>query len=49
LTTQASTTSGVSVDQQMGLLVTLQNAYAANAKVVSIAQQMWQTQESMIS
>ncbi|GBR75015.1 flagellar hook-associated protein FlgK [Acidiphilium acidophilum] len=49
LTTQASTTSGVSVDQQMGLLVTLQNAYAANAKVVSIAQQMWQTEEAMIS
>lgn len=49
LTTQASATGGVSIDQQMGLLVTLQNAYAANAKIVSIAQQMWQTTESMIS
>lgn len=49
LTGQASATSGVSIDQQMGLLVTLQNSYAANAKVVSIAQQMWQAQEAMIS
>ncbi|OYV58011.1 MAG: hypothetical protein B7X01_04170 [Acidiphilium sp. 21-62-4] len=49
LTNQASSTSGVSIDQQMGLLVTLQNAYAANAKVVNIAQQMWAAQEAMIS
>ncbi|MDD2877269.1 MAG: flagellar hook-associated protein FlgK [Acidiphilium sp.] len=49
LTTQASTSSGVSIDQQMGLLVTLQNAYAANAKVVSIAQQMWAAEEAMIT
>ncbi|MBW4036409.1 MAG: flagellar hook-associated protein FlgK [Proteobacteria bacterium] len=49
LTNQASSTSGVSIDQQMGLLVTLQNAYAANAKVVTIAQQMWAAQEAMIS
>jgi flagellar hook-associated protein 1 FlgK len=49
LTNQASSTSGVSIDQQMGLLVTLQNAYAANAKVVTIAQQMWAAEEAMIS
>lgn len=48
LTTQFSATSGVSIDQQMGMLVALQNAYAANAKVVGIAQQMWQTMEAMI-
>ncbi|MCF3946517.1 flagellar hook-associated protein FlgK [Acidiphilium sp. AL] len=49
LTTQFSATNGVSVDQQMGVLVALQNAYAANAKIVGIAQQMWQTMEAMIS
>ncbi len=49
LTTQASSSSGVSIDQQMGMLVTLQNAYAANAKVVTIAQQMWAAEEAMIA
>jgi flagellar hook-associated protein 1 FlgK len=49
LQTQATQTSGVSIDQQMGTLVSLQNAYAANAKVVGIAQQMMQTMEAMIS
>ncbi len=48
LQTQATQTSGVSIDQQMGRLVSLQNAYAANAKVVGIAQQMLQTMEAMI-
>lgn len=48
LKAQAGATSGVSIDQQMGLLVTLQNAYAANAKAVTIAQQMWQATEAMI-
>lgn len=48
LKTQAAGTSGVSIDQQMGLLVTLQNAYAANAKTVTIAQQMWQATQAMV-
>lgn len=48
LTAQFSTTSSVSIDQQMTRLVALQNAYAANAKVVGIAQQMWQETEAMI-
>ncbi len=48
LQAQATQTSGVSIDQQMGTLVSLQNAYAANAKVVGIAQQMMQTMEAMI-
>lgn len=48
LQTQFSSSSSVSIDQQMGTLVSLQNAYAANAKVVSIANQMWQTVQAMI-
>lgn len=48
LTGKFSATSSVSVDKQMGTLVALQNAYAANAKVVSIAQSMWQTTEAMV-
>lgn len=48
LQTQFSASSSVSIDQQMGMLVSLQNAYAANAKVVSIANQMWQTVQGMI-
>jgi flagellar hook-associated protein 1 FlgK len=48
LTKTFSASSSVSVDQQMGTLVALQNAYAANAKVVSIAQTMWQTLEGMV-
>lgn len=48
LQTQASSISGVSIDKQMARLVTLQNAYAANAKTVSVAQQLWQATEAMI-
>ena len=48
LKAQASSTSGVNIDQQMSLLVTLQNAYAANAKTVTIAQQMWQAVQAMV-
>jgi flagellar hook-associated protein 1 len=36
-------TSGVNVDQQMTDLLTLQNTYAANARVFSTVQQMFQT------
>lgn len=34
-------TSGVDVDAEMAGMVTLQNAYAANAKVISTLQAMW--------
>ena len=33
--------SGVDVDAEMAAMVTLQNAYAANAKVMATVQQMW--------
>lgn len=41
LSTKLSDATGVSVDSEMSTIVTLQNAYAANAKVVSAAQTMF--------
>jgi flagellar hook-associated protein 1 FlgK len=38
-----NTTSGVNVDEEMTNLITLQNTYAANARVFSTVQQMFQT------
>jgi flagellar hook-associated protein 1 FlgK len=38
-----NTTSGVNVDQEMTNLLTLQNAYAANARVFSTVQKMFET------
>jgi flagellar hook-associated protein 1 FlgK len=38
-----NTTSGVSIDQEMTNLLTLQSAYAANARVMSTVHQMFQT------
>ncbi len=35
--------SGVNIDQEMTNLLTLQNTYAANARVFSTVQQMFQT------
>ena len=41
LTTQVASVSGVSIDDQMASIVSLQNAYAANAKVVTAVQTMF--------
>ena len=41
LQNQLSTGSAVSVDAQMSAMVQLQNAYAANGKVLSSVQEMW--------
>jgi flagellar hook-associated protein 1 FlgK len=41
LTTQLSSQSGVNIDQQMSLMIQLQNAYGANAKVMSAVQNMF--------
>ena len=38
-----NSTSGVSIDQEMTNLLTLQNTYAANARIFSVVQQMYQT------
>lgn len=40
--------AGVNVDQQMSNMVSLQNAYAANAKVITAIQAMWGVLEQMI-
>lgn len=39
--------SGVDPDAEMAALVQLQNAYAANARVMNTAQQMWDTLQSI--
>jgi flagellar hook-associated protein 1 len=41
LTNQLSSQSGVNIDQQMSLMIQLQNAYGANAKVMSAVQNMF--------
>jgi flagellar hook-associated protein 1 FlgK len=41
--TALSNQSGVDVDQQMGLMIQLQNAYQANAQVITTANQMFTT------
>lgn len=41
LSTQFSSTSGVSIDKEMANVVALQNAYSANAKVISAVQTMF--------
>ena len=41
LQTQLSTQSGVNVDAQMSQMVALQNAYGANARVITAVQAMW--------
>ncbi len=43
LQTSFSSQSGVNVDQQTALLTTLQNTYAASAKVIATAQAMFQS------
>ena len=42
-----SQSAGVNVDQQMSNMVALQNAYAANAKVISTVQSLYQVLEQM--
>jgi flagellar hook-associated protein 1 FlgK len=42
-----SQSAGVDVDQQMSNMVSLQNAYAANAKVITTIQAMYQVLEQM--
>lgn len=41
LQTKLSTQTGVSVDSELSNLVVLQNSYAANAKIISAVQSMW--------
>lgn len=41
--------SGVSIDSEMSTMIQLQNAYAANAHVLTAVQSMWQTLVSAVS
>jgi flagellar hook-associated protein 1 FlgK len=41
LQSKLSSETGVNIDTEMSLMITLQNAYGANAKVMSAAQSMW--------
>jgi flagellar hook-associated protein 1 len=41
LETRFNQRSGVDIDTEMAAMVTLQNAYAANARVMSTVQAMW--------
>lgn len=46
---QLSAQNGVSIDQQMSTMIELQNAYAANAKIVTTVQSMWDTLINMVT
>jgi flagellar hook-associated protein 1 FlgK len=41
LTGKLSAQSGVNMDTEMSLMIQLQNAYGANAKVIAAVQSMW--------
>jgi flagellar hook-associated protein 1 FlgK len=41
LETKLTAVTGVSVDSEMSNMIQLQNAYAANAKVMTAVQDMW--------
>lgn len=45
---QLSNASGVSIDQEMANMVQVQNAYAANGKVVAAVQAMWTSLLTMV-
>jgi flagellar hook-associated protein 1 FlgK len=44
-----ATGSGVSIDSEMSTMIALQNAYGANAKVITAVQAMWNTLEQMVT
>jgi flagellar hook-associated protein 1 FlgK len=41
LQTRLAQTSGVSIDNEMSTMIALQNAYGANARIISTAQALW--------
>ena len=48
LQSQLSATSGVSIDEEMANMVQIQNAYAANGKVIAAVQAMWNSLLAMV-
>jgi flagellar hook-associated protein 1 FlgK len=49
LQSQLSSQDGVSIDQQMSTMIQLQNAYGANAKIITAVQAMWDTLLNMVN
>lgn len=49
LQTRLASGSGVSIDTEMSTMIALQNAYGANAKVITAVQAMWNTLEQAIA
>ena len=49
LNTQLTSQTGVNLDQQMSLMIQLQNAYGANAKVMDVVQNMFTQLLDMVS
>ncbi|HUA76766.1 MAG TPA: flagellar hook-associated protein FlgK [Acetobacteraceae bacterium] len=49
LADQLSSTSGVSIDQQMSQMVALQNSYGANARIIAAMQSMFQSLLAAVS
>ena len=45
---QLSSADGVSIDAQMSTMIQLQNAYAANAKIITAVQSMYATLIAMV-
>lgn len=45
---QLASASGVSIDQEMSTMVQIQNAYAANGKVIAAVQVMWNSLLAMV-
>ncbi len=48
LTTKLQSATGVSIDTELSTMIGLQNAYGANAKVITAAQAMWTSLLAMI-
>lgn len=48
LQSKLNNSSGVSVDTEMSTMIQLQNAYGANAKIISSVQTMWDTLIAMV-
>lgn len=49
LQSKISSETGVNIDTEMSLMITLQNAYDANAKVMTTVQSMWSTLVNAVS
>ncbi|MDR3440134.1 flagellar basal body rod C-terminal domain-containing protein, partial [Telmatospirillum sp.] len=49
LTTKTAAVSGVSVDDEMSTMISLQNSYAANARMITAINSMWTQALNMVS